>query len=277
MVAFRNYIPGLLPNSIIDRDSYKDVDGKGFVERFLGAFGNELDNSHSSKLELISQLYEPMSVLELLGESTFDSTFDETFGGPDINIPQYLDNFAIALGDIPRFLTDDRDFARFLTYLLAIWKIKGTAKSYKALLTILGHSNLSITETLPFEMVYDKVPPILYDDPGIFYDLNCSTCSDYQIILTTTIPLTGDNYKKLWELIYLVEPINVILSQITWQGTPVIHTLIKITVDGTGALVYNNPDDPGLVLEYINGDLVITSGVEDRYFISNGQLYFIIF
>lgn len=277
MVVFRNYIPGLLPNSVIDRDSYKDIDGKGFVERFLRAFGDELDNSHSAKLEGISKLYEPMAVLELLGESTFDSTFDFTFGGPDINIPQYLDNFAIALGDIPRFLTNDQDFARFLTYLLAIWKIKGTAKSYKALLTILGHSNLSITETLPFEMIYDKVPPLLYDDPTVFYDLNCSTCSDYQIILTTTIPLTGANYKPFWELIYLVEPIGAVLSKVTWQGTPVIHTLIKITTDGTGALVYNNPNDPGLVLEYINGDLVITSAVADRYFISNGQLYFIIY
>lgn len=293
MVAFKDYFPGLLPNSIIDRDSYKDVDGKGFVERFLGAFGTELDDNQSLKLEQISKLYEPMAILELQGLSTFDPTFDFTFGGPDINIPQYLDNFAIALGDVPRFLTDDRTFARFLTYLISIWKVKGTKKSYKALLTVLGHLDVLITETIPVEITYDADPPILYDaDPTALYDVNCATCSDYQIVLETNAPLTGEEYRKLWELIYLIEPIGAHLSKVIWGGITsfdptfdptfgggieVIHTLIEITVDDNGDLVYSNPDDLGLVLEYLSGELVITSSMEDRYFISNGLLYFIIY
>lgn len=268
-------MPGLLPNSIIDSDSYKDVDKKGFVERFLGAFGKELDEFQSSRLEQISKLYEPMALLDLTGQSTFDSTFDISFSGPDLNIGAYLDNFAIALGDVPRFLTNDKNFARFLTYLLSIFKVKGTAKSYKALLTVLGHSNVSITETPVVAVTYDI--GILYDDPTVFYDLSCQTCSDYQIILTTTIPLTGDEYRKVWELIYLIEPIGAHLSQVNWGGTLVIHSLIEVTFDINGNLVYNNPNDLGLFLQYVNGDLVITSGVADRYFISNGLLYFIIY
>lgn len=278
MVTFKDYLPGLLPNSIIDRDSYKDVDSKGFVERFLGAFGAELDSNQSARLEGISKLYEPLAILELQGLSTFDPSFDFTFGGPDINIPQYLDNFAIALGDVPRFLTDDRNFARFLTYLISIWKVKGTKKSYKALLTVLGHINIAITETVPTEITYDADPLVIYDDdPLILYDVNCATCSDYQIVITTAILLTGDEYRKMWELVYLIEPIGAHLSEIIWEGTSVIHTLIEITFDDNGDLVYSNPDDLGLVLEYLNGDLVITSSMEDRYFISNGLLYFIIY
>lgn len=278
MVVFRSYIPGLLPNSIIDRDSYKDVDSKGFVERFLGAFGAELDDNQSARLEQISILYEPMAILELVGLSSFDATFDYTFGGPDPNIPQYLDNFAIALGDFPRFLTNDRDFARFLTYLISIWKIKGTKKSYKALLTVLGHSDVSITESIPAEVTYDADPPFTYDaDPLVLYDVNCATCSDYQIHITTVLVLTGEEYRRMWELIYWIEPIGAHLSEVIWNATSVIHELIAITVDDNGDLIYSNPDDPGVVLEYLNGELVITSSLEDRYFISNGLLYFIVY
>lgn len=277
MVTFKDYIPGLLPNSMLDRDSYKDVDNKGFVERFLGAFGVELDSYQSARLEIISYLYDPMGVTGLPGISSFDPTFDISFGGADENIGAYLDNFAIALGDVPRFLSDDHDYARFLTYLISIWKIKGTAKSFKALLTIPGHDDLVITETPPDDILYDSDPPILYDTDDILYDLNCATCTDYQIILTTTKLLTGEEYRKVWELIYLIEPIGARLSEINWSGTPVIHSLIEVTVDDSGDLVYNNPDDGTLSLAYVSGDLIVTSAVADRYFISDGLLYFIIY
>ena len=47
----KEYIKAELPDYILENDSYKDGSDKGFIERFLEIFGEELDDNTLTSLE----------------------------------------------------------------------------------------------------------------------------------------------------------------------------------------------------------------------------------
>lgn len=250
MVVFKDYIIKRLPNYIIANDSYKDGSGKGFVYRFLEIFGEEIDDEIYDKIEGMANQLDPLTV---------DSNF--------------IEYFAARMGDLPRFLDDDTDFRRVLTFILSIYKIKGTIKSYKSLLTTLGFTDVTVTEIPPSAVLYDS--GIIYDD-GAIYDDNCVPCSDYDLDITTGLPINGELYQKVLSLVALIEPINANLRTIEWNGTPTEDHLIEVYIDANGDLIYNNPNDPDLVLELVDGDLVISGPNSELYYLENGDLHFIL-
>lgn len=252
MLVLKDYFAGLLPDYILVNDSYKDGGGKGFVRRFVEILGEELDDYHLEKIESISTEYVPSTVTN----------------------PVYLEYFATLIGDIPRVLTDDTQFARLIEFMLSIFKIKGTIKSYKSLLTALGHTTVTIEELEPSENLYDD-PEILYDDPEVLYDESCATCSEYNVNITTSIDLTGDNYKRVADCIALLEPINAKLKVVNWNGDPVNVVHIEVYVDENGDLIYSNVADPDLVLTLVNGDLIISGPNAAKYYLDEGDLYYI--
>lgn len=254
MVIFKNYIRNCLPDYILVNDSYKDVNGLGFVSRYMQIFGEELDEYYYPQISNLENNFSPLNVTD----------------------PRYLDYYAAVLGDVPRFLSDDSEFARFLTYLVSIYKVKGTKKSYEALLTTLGFSSVNVIEPPQVDNSYDAQPPLLYDDPDVFYDDGCKTCTDYDIDITTLTPLTGDIFNKVRDLISLIEPINAKLKNILWNGDIIEAVFIEVIIDSNGDLNYDNANDPDLILTLVDGDLIIDGPNASKYFIdNNGDLYYI--
>jgi hypothetical protein len=100
-------------------------------------------------------------------------------------------------------------YRRVLAYAVAIYKIKGTAKSYELLFNLLG-LNIKIQEELPALAVqYDS--NFIYDD-GKTYDEDCATCSYYTILYYDPTdplnPVPPEILLKFDLVICFLEPIN---------------------------------------------------------------------
>lgn len=251
----KEYVKNKLPNYIIDNDSYKDINGKGFVERYLEIFGAELDDEYLPELEgIINQK------------------------NPQLTNADFLDYIAGQLGDLPNISKDTAHYRNILSFIVSIWAIKGTIKSYKSILYSLGLYNTTITEIPLVTVAYDD-PAVSYDAAELFqYDTSCQTCSEY-IINTTGPTLTVDIYQQLLNLVELVEPINAKLKHIVYNGDIVTQLYITVTVDENGDLVYENINDPLLLLTLdSNGDLIISGPNANRYYIdSNGDLIYLLY
>lgn len=253
MILLKDYITSLLPSTIKDQDSYKDVNQKGFVERYLEIFGLELDEFYYTKIYNIEDELNPLTVSN----------------------PEYLDYIAYALGDWPNIAQDEAGYRRFLSYVVSIFKIKGTIQSFHSILYPLGLEIDNFYEVPLVGVTYDV--GILYDDPVIRYDDACQTCSYFDISLTGLEDLTAELYDKILNTIELVRPINAKLRTFEYNGGEVVEVIIEVEVDEDGNLVYNNDADPDLELTLsVDGDLIISGPNANRYYIDeNGDLIYI--
>jgi hypothetical protein len=245
----------IIPDYIRDNDSYRDNDGKGFVERYLEIFGQELDEEYYAMIE--------------------EDVFTDLFNPLEMDA-KFLDYVAYALGDIPTLTFTEASYRRLLTYLVSIWKIKGTKRSFIAILLPLRAVVTEIEEIVPLSYTYDAGHT--YDQPGILYDKNCPQCSQYNITITSILPLTADYYNKILDAIALVEPINAQINEFTFNGDAIDVLHIEVEVDENGDLVYDNDADPSLILTLDeHGNLHISGPNAARYFMEDGDLYFIDF
>lgn len=250
---FSEYFKSLLPNYMIAEDSYQDSNREGFIVRFLKIFGYEINQYYYDK---ITQLPEEWSPLTLTHSS-------------------YLDYIAYALGDIPNFAKDEAGFRRLLTFITSIYKIKGRELSFKAILYPLGITVNTITNIALLAVNYDE-PGIDYDET-YNYDENCATCSEYDIDISSDLPLTSDLYLKILDLIKLVEPIGAKLRTLTYNTDPIEEVHITVEIDINGDLIYNNIDDPDLILTLTpDGDIIISGPNASKYYLnSDGDLIYL--
>jgi hypothetical protein len=251
MILLKDYMPALLPDYVRDQDSYKDLNNKGFIVRFLEIFGEELDDEFYSKIE---------GWLINISPITSDAI--------------YLDYFAVMLGDIEKVSSNTQRYRGFLSYIASIYKIKGTKKSYVAILRSIGLETV-VNELVPDGNNYDD-PLVEYDDPGIAYDVDNAPCSDYTLTITGPT-ITGEIYRLIDLLVNLVEPINARRTGIIYNTVPITAVYIEVYVDEFGDLIYDNVSDPGLVLTLVNGDLIISGPNASLYYLGNdGDLYYIL-
>jgi phage tail-like protein len=253
-ILLKDYLVDRLPPYIIDNDSYKDGNQQGFVERFVEIFGAELDDYYYNEISGIVDLIDPASAPA-----------------------SYLDYIAYSLGDLPNISTSDAHYRNILSFIISIYKIKGTAQSYKSIMTTAKIYSTTVTEVPLADITYDNGGTYYYDDGISYYDANCAVCSDYSLTLLGTESMDAILYQKIRTLITLVEPINATLTTITYNGQLVTEVLIDVWVDSNGDLIYNNDDDPGLTLsldEY--GNLVIEGPNADLYFVNeSGDLIYV--
>lgn len=252
MIFLKEYVISLVDDYILSSDSYKDVNGKGFVQRYLEIFGAELDEYYYPLIEGLENEWNPLTVTNT----------------------GYLDYIAFLLGDIPNIATDTESYRRVLTYIVSIYKIKGTLKSIYAILYPLKVVVTDIVELDPGAVQYDT--GLTYDD-GHLYDNNCPQCSEFDLEVTSVLALTTELYNKILDTLPLVLPINFKLRTLTFNGGVIEVVHIEVTIDEDGNLIYNNDADPGLVLTLSpDGDLIINGPNANRYFIAeNGDLMFI--
>lgn len=254
MILLKDYIrENVIPDYIIDNDSYKDGDGRGFVERYLSIFGMELDEFY---YPLVDQLQVEFDPLTMQGK--------------------FLDYVGYQIGDIPNITHTEAGWRRLLSYIVSIWKIKGTLRSFRAILLPLQVIVTDIEEIVPLVWAYDMG---LKYDTGVKYDLHCPQCSEYNLTVTSIFPLTAELYQRILGAIALVEPINFKLKGINYNGDAVDVLHIDVWVDEHGDLIYDNDADPTLILTLTpEGNLLISGPNAGRYFLdSEGDLYYIDF
>lgn len=189
MPSFKTYIFNLLPQYFKRYDSYKDNNSQGLVERFLETLGKEWDENLLVKLENVIELYNIR-----LQNDDFITLYAKMFGSPP---------------DI----TNDGCYCRLLSYIVSIYKIRGTWESFQLYFDFVGY-NVSIVE-------YNK-PSINYGnfnyDDGSHYDVNCDSCTEIDIIFVpkshdSSNPektnITKSEFESLLKVVEFNLPINV--------------------------------------------------------------------
>jgi hypothetical protein len=254
------FLKNLIPSYILEKDSYKDVDGKGFVERYLEIFGQELDDNTLASLE------------------------DYEISTIDVNLTaeKFLDYYEDLQGDIKNFGTDTAARRSIIKYIISIYSIKGTKESIKQILATRGYKVNTITEHDPVEYRYDGAG-VNYDDPLVKYDEVCQGCSEITIDMDKNYveAITVAELVVIDQLLDLVLPIDTTIRDITINGDS-IFTLIKAVYldtegdsgigDPQGDLYYLEDDPLGEINLAIdsNGDLIIT-GVDVSHYSLNGD------
>lgn len=197
---FRDFMFSRLPLYFKVNDTYKNSEGKGLLERYLSAFGYELDFEIIPKLECY---------LEIIDASIAE--------------PQYLNHISDVLGNPPDIFQDENIYRNLLRYILSVYKIKGTKKAYELFFQILGF-NVLIEEIPPTQEEYNYDIAGEYDKGDIdsVYDQDlCQPCSLYRVIFTpindSSASLTPELLSKLNDVIAFNEPINAKLDNLLYS------------------------------------------------------------
>ena len=159
-LILESYVKSLLPTYVREKDSFKDSNEEGFVVRFMGALGAEWDDDYYNKVDVIIDLINP-----------YDAPTN------------FLDYIGQMLGNMPDFSQDENHYRQLLSFIISIYRIKGTKKSFISIFHALS-LNTIITEIAPTGLLYDDLTPHLYDDAGVNYDDDCLPCTDYDLDLT---------------------------------------------------------------------------------------------
>ncbi len=187
-MTFQNYLFQLFPKGIRASDSYKNAQGKGLLERYVGIIENELDT-------------------EFIG---FVDNFLSNIYAISGNNVKFIPSLFNHLGNpaTPTTLTDAQKIL-VLKYLTRIYQLKGTAISFELYFSLFGYQ-VKIMEDTPLKPItYDSLTPdgifIRYDD-SFTYDQDCEQCTYYDIwINTTPNPTLIDRFTPV---ICFLQPIN---------------------------------------------------------------------
>lgn len=196
-ILFRNFLFSRLPNYFKANDSYKNKEDEGLLERFMKVMGEELDDN------VYPLIYNYLDILDAKKTPA-----------------KYLNHLSDTLGNPPDIFGADRPYRNMLSYITAIYKIKGTKKAYELFFSILGF-DIIINEIIPetTQSLYDYGG--IYDNDNIFenatvnYDETaCPTCTYYDIALyprnndIDDVSYGDDFYNRVLEAIKFNEPIN---------------------------------------------------------------------
>ena len=182
-----------LNDYFFEEDTNKDIYGEGTLTRYLGMLGSEIDENIVPYIECL---------LNIVDAQTTDSKF--------------LNHLAEVLGSPPNITFDEQSFRNLLTYIISIYKVKGTRKSYELFFGLLGY-NIQLIELPINENInsYDKEGK--YDTTLNYDSDSCQSCSEYDIILLpkdSNKPLTKDVLDRVMRAIELNEPINAKLRNL---------------------------------------------------------------
>lgn len=193
MVSFKDWLFDTLPYYFRANDSYV-TGGKGLLQRFLMAIGEEIDDNIIIPLTNLFNVYDAALIDEKL-----------------------IVHLAEILGNPPDTFYDTNTYRRLLKYIPYINKYKGTAKGYEYLFRVLG-----VMATIEEDELVDYKYDIGHQyDTSVKYDSQCPPCSNYTLLITdadNNCPILADAptdpliYNMLLNLIRYVEPINARLT-----------------------------------------------------------------
>jgi len=233
---FRDFFFSLLPSYFKDNDNYKDLNNEGLLERYLRIYGMEIDENIypfiTNFLDIIylgagNTLSKPPVILSESGDGLLESGDILVYSFPKtITDDKFLQYLAYNLGSPVDVNGMAETYRKIVNYAVAIYKVKGTKKSYELLFNLLGLKVVIREDPVNSSKRYDD--GLEYDTEGLQYDLGCDTCSDYLIIyydkevgdcshdqFTVLDPGLVENIKNI---VAFLEPINANLKDIVRGG-----------------------------------------------------------
>lgn len=222
-------------------DINKDVNNRGFLQRFIEIMAEDFDEEEMLLIEnIVANTQDPYTCFE-----RFLPYREKTFGG-------LLD---LILGDSMR-----RKIIAFADFL---HMIRSTKSGYIVLFRWLGFT-ATITEG-PVSYSFDSA--ITFDHVDRRFDSKCRSCSSYSIELVGSGIISPEIVQAIFNIIIFNQPINALLTEVTLNGSPIINNYnVQFYIDTNGDLFYINPYDPTFHA-YIdgNGDLIIESDFANFY------------
>jgi len=179
-------------------DINKDVDNKGFHQRFEELLAGDMDDNELSLINnFINNIISPYEVLDKY-----------------IIYKEYLMGF-----DLP--ISADNYFRKKLIPLLfRLYDIKGSIPAYIQFFRMIGFDTCVITESVPSEG-FDHDTLTLDSEERPVLDSTGSVSGYYQVALTGTIPMTDQMRQFVFNVIEINEPINAALNVVTYNRNDV--------------------------------------------------------
>lgn len=219
-LGFKNLFKNLIPVYIRENDSYKNPDKEGLFERYMALFGESIDNEQANQIE---------NYLNILDSSVAES--------------KHLSHISDVLGNPPDIFKDINQYRNLLSYIVNVYKVKGTSEGYKLFFYILGFDvSVENLEPLNNTLLYDEGDE--YDTEELIYDPEtCVMCSYYNIIIRqiTGAPysIDGNTIQLLNNAISFNEPINAKLKSfvivLLVEDTITISSLTETVTTTLGA------------------------------------------
>lgn len=206
-------------------DSYKDDQGRGIWERYFLALAQDFDVN-----------FWP------LVENFLDNTIV-----PDTVMDRFIAYLEEQLGNDVKLYDDIDKRRRLLAFIIRLYQVKGTARSYEILLKTMGFDGVVIEEhtgasTLDSDVTLDDVFRTL--------DSAESGSTEYSLYLTGSFTLTQDDRTRIRKIVKFCEPITASLRDIFYNENP-----INIG-DGPQILSVVFGDFPGTQTELKTGDTI---------------------
>ncbi len=211
MATFKDFLKSLFPRYYYENDTYKDISGKGLLERFMEVFGDRLDEV--TKPDIDDYLINILRV--------HDDDFTESILAlnPALAADKFLKHYAYTLGNPPS-ITDNDTYRELLRYILPILKVKGTLLSFQVYFRMMGYDVEIIEYRCPPVVRYDE--NFIYDS-GVNYDDGiCCTCTEIDIIFTqfgtadcssgVITSIEQETLDRLYKIVEFLKPIDVKLS-----------------------------------------------------------------
>lgn len=195
-----------LPEYFYLNDSYKDNNNEGILERMLNSF-QELDEGYLTDIDGLYNLQKPN-----LTSSSFLSLISGLF-----NYPPFPFDY-------------EEWFKKVLTNIIAIKKYRGTEEGVRRYFRLWG---ITATVTIYIIPIYRYNDIYNYNEYGIFYRGGCNHCVRWSIDLVddsypearipelTVDPLPDNTRLAIQSILEYLIPINVILTEITYNGVPI--------------------------------------------------------
>lgn len=247
---FKSWLFNQLPANFRDRDSYKDANDKGLLQRYLENLGTEYDD------EMVDFIHNFCNIFNL-----------------DVTDAKFLPLLGFLLGSPPNITSNNTDYRRFLKHIVSIYKVKGTPKSYQLLFNTLGLG------VVVYE--YPKQPQITYDagfnyDEHNLYDIPCEPCPTYSLFYfdlnddcaTPVINSVPDSLlNQIKAIVCLLQPIDCKLLDLSHNinlcDTYAITGDNELTFDHQVPASYDDNLDYDASLDY---DSFVTSSTLTVYF-----------
>lgn len=193
--SFVNFFTKLIPNYIKQNDTYKDANGMGLFERYFALFGENLDEEKCEQIENYLNIIDPQ-----------------------ISPEKFLNHISDSLGNPPDVFQDIEQYRNLLTYIVSIYKVKGTIIGYEIFFSLLGFNIeiyeiplLNTTSNYDQDGTYDLGEDNLYDQnvcrPCSFYTIKFYYTNNSEVLSSNTLGL-------LREAITFNEPINAKLKSL---------------------------------------------------------------
>ena len=179
-------------------DINKDVNDKGFHQRFQELLAGDLDDNELDLINnFVSNIISPYDLQEKY-----------------VIYKEYLMGF-----DLP-ISADDYFRKKLYPLLYRLYDIKGSIPAYVQFFRLIGFDTCNITESVASEG-FDHDTLTFDSDERPVFDSTGSVSGYYNVVLTGSLPLTDQLRQFIFNVIKINEPINAALNAVTYNGDDV--------------------------------------------------------